>query len=72
MEKKIQVKDKYRTNPLSTIPGGATVTVYYSNNYSKVYDKVKYPDMFVKKVYDNAAKKKISVVNVTVSYESGN
>lgn len=35
------VKDAYRTNPLSLVPGGVTVTVVYSTGCSYNYDKVK-------------------------------
>lgn len=70
MKKTIQVEDQYRTNELSTIPGGVTVTVYYSNNFSKSYDKVKYPERFINKIYDNAREKRVAISKVTVSSES--
>lgn len=70
MKKTIQVEDQYRTNELSTIPGGVTVTVHYSNNCSKSYDKVKYPEKFINKIYDNAREKRVAISKVTVSSES--
>ena len=46
-QRELWVKDTYRTNPLSLRPGGVTVTVVYTNNYSYNYDKVKNPVKYI-------------------------
>jgi hypothetical protein len=48
--KEINVKDEYRKNELSTIPGGSTVSVYYDDGTIKHYDKVKDPLKYVSKI----------------------
>jgi hypothetical protein len=44
----LKVKDDYRTNALSLIPGGEEVTVIYENGKSYIYDKVKKPSLYIK------------------------
>ena len=44
---KIIVKDKFRKNELSFIPGGVTVELIYENGSSRVYDKVKNSEAFI-------------------------
>lgn len=48
----INVKDKYRTNPLSHQPGGYEVTVVYEEGLRLVYDKVKKPGAYIKNIED--------------------
>jgi hypothetical protein len=43
----IKVADEYRTNDLSLVPGGKTVSVTYSNGKTLVYDKVKSPAKYI-------------------------
>ena len=37
----LKVGDKYRSNPLSFVPGGVTVIVQHPNGFTKEYTKVK-------------------------------
>ena len=46
----LSVADRYRTNELSLIEGGFTVTVYYKDNRILVYDKIKNPKAYVAKL----------------------
>lgn len=50
----MKVKDEYRVNPLSNDPGGVEVKVYYPNGEVRIYDKVKNPGAFARKVIRNA------------------
>ena len=43
----LRVKDEFRTNDLSLIPGGKTVSVTYANGRTLVYDKVKSPEKYI-------------------------
>jgi tRNA G37 N-methylase Trm5 len=45
-----KVHDDYRTNELSLIPGGKTVTVTYDNGAKFIYDKVKNPGKYIKSI----------------------
>jgi len=47
---KVYVKDEYRTNPLSTQPGGSTVSVTYRGGSVRVYDKVKNPRAYIERL----------------------
>lgn len=47
----MRVDDKFRTNPLSHQPGGHTVHVVFEDGFEQVYDKVKHPNAFVKKIH---------------------
>ena len=49
----LKVGDKYRSNPLSSIPGGVTVCVMHPRGNVKEYNKVKYPKAFMKKILEN-------------------
>lgn len=44
----MQVKDQFRKNQLSQLPGGSVVTVYYENKSKLEYDKIKSPKHYVK------------------------
>ena len=48
----MQVGDQFRTNPLSHKPGGSTVRVIRRNGEVRDYDKVKYPDAFIRKILE--------------------
>lgn len=50
MAKTTIVADRFRTNPLSTVPGGTTVTVVYSNGSKCVYKNVKNPWAYSSKI----------------------
>jgi hypothetical protein len=51
------VKDKFRSNPISQIPGGSVVTVHYENNKYFEYDKIKSPKHYVNKIIKEAKAK---------------
>jgi hypothetical protein len=50
MSDQLKVGDDYRTNPLSLKPGGYHITVVYSNGKSFVYDKVKKPESYIRRI----------------------
>ena len=45
-----KVKDVYRENPLSTVPGGYTVVVEQWSGRMLEYDKVKNPAAYIRKL----------------------
>jgi hypothetical protein len=50
MEKsKVYVGQEFRTNPLSTQPGGSVVEVHYQNRI-KVYTNIKNAGAYIKKI----------------------
>jgi len=57
------VKDKYRLNPLSLQPGGHTVHVVFEDGFEQIYDKVKYPKPYIKKI-SKESRRKIAKVYV--------
>jgi hypothetical protein len=46
----LKVTDNYRTNPLSLQPGGSTVKAIHEGGKSFVYDKVKNPGAYIKRI----------------------
>ena len=66
----MRVKDKFRKNPLSFQPGGHEVTIVFSDGFSLVYDKIKYPMPFIRKISDKNKSKKI--VSIFIDGESNN
>lgn len=54
--KKYFVDDAHRTNHLSKTPGGSTVGVIDINGTRKYYDKIKYPEKFIRKALQNGAR----------------
>lgn len=63
---KIIVKDEFRTNELSFVPGGSTVTAVYKNGKNRVYTKVKKVESYVRAIIrDNS-----DVVEVLVNDKS--
>jgi hypothetical protein len=66
MAKSIVVKDKYRTNPLSLEPGGSSVTVTFSDGFSQTYDKVKFPNAFVRKI-NESNERRFPIVSIVVN-----
>ena len=50
MEKSIQVKDNFRKNPDSLIPGGSTVETINSEGLRLVYDKIKNPSAYIQRI----------------------
>jgi hypothetical protein len=49
------VGDGYRTSHLSLKPGGYKVEVIYKNHF-RVYDKIKYPQSYIKKIVERDSK----------------
>jgi hypothetical protein len=49
-EKIIKVLDNYRTNPESHIPGGSVVETFNDKGLRLVYDKIKNPGAYIKRV----------------------
>jgi hypothetical protein len=48
MNDNFYVGDRFRTNPLSLVPGGYDVKLYYSDKKPLVYNKVKDPEKYFK------------------------
>ena len=69
MAKSIVVKDKYRKNPLSLEPGGSSVTVTFSDGFSQTYDKVKFPNAFVRKINESNKRGK-PIISIVVDGKS--
>jgi hypothetical protein len=46
----LKVTDNYRTNPLSLKPGGSTVKAIHERGKVFVYDKVKSPGAYIKRM----------------------
>jgi hypothetical protein len=49
-EKVINVLDNYRTNPESHIPGGSVVETFNDKGLRLVYDKIKNPGAYIKRI----------------------
>ena len=49
----LKVTDEFRTNSLSSKPGGVTVVVQDSKGFTKEYDKVKFPKPFMIKILES-------------------
>lgn len=49
----LKIEDKYRTNPLSFQPGGYEVKVVHERGKVFVYDKVKKPGAYIKRIKDD-------------------
>jgi hypothetical protein len=49
-EKIIKVLDNYRTNPESHIPGGSVVETFNNKGLRLVYDKIKNPGAYIKRI----------------------
>lgn len=68
----LHVKDNYRTNPLSLQPGGSTVKAIHETGKVFVYDKVKSPGAYIKRIStdikakDHGAIVEILIDNVSV------
>jgi hypothetical protein len=49
------VRPEYRTNPLSTRPGGFTVTALLRDGRQLVYENIKNPDAYIRKATEDPA-----------------
>lgn len=63
----MKVGDEFRTNPLSTKPGGDTVRVVFNTGNVREYDKVKYPEAFIEKCFEMDS----TIINAAIILESG-
>jgi len=52
MKKPYKVGRSFRTNEMSFVPGGCTVIVELNNGQVLEYDKIKYPQNYIKKVME--------------------
>lgn len=48
--KPLKVEDKYRTNPHSLVPGGFVVEIHTNDGKVMIYDKVKNPEAYIKRI----------------------
>ena len=63
----LHVKDNYRTNPLSLQPGGSTVKAIHETGKDFVYDKVKNPGAYIKRIStDNKTKDHGAIVEILI------
>ena len=60
----LRVGDQYRTNKMSLVPGGKTVKVTYDTGKSYIYDKVKKPGPYIKKISDDEKNGEIVEIRV--------
>lgn len=65
--KPLKVADEFRTNELSTKPGGSVVTIRYSNRSDMMYDKIKSPKRYVKSIID---RNNPNIIEILVDGES--
>ena len=63
-EKVLRVNDEFRTNPLSLKPGGVDIVVEYTTGDVLLYDKIKYPDRYVKRILSFTTNAEISAENI--------
>ena len=60
-KEKLYVAQEFRTNPLSTTPGGSVVEVHYASRI-KVYDNIKNVKAYVKYIASNSSEQVISIL----------
>jgi len=46
------VKDEFRTNPQSLVPGGYDVMIFFNGKCPRIYKRVKVPYMFFQKAHE--------------------
>ena len=51
MSGKLKVTDPFRTNELSLLPGGKTVTITHNDGREFIYDKIKNPDRYIRNIF---------------------
>jgi hypothetical protein len=54
MGNEFKVGKDYRTNPWSQTPGGVSIVVTYKDGKKLIYDNIKNPDAYIKKVKKNS------------------
>jgi len=65
----IKVKDQYRTNHLSTEPGGCEVTIIHEGGKTLIYDKVKRPGSYIKGISDVTQGKNGPIIRILIDGE---
>lgn len=61
-----------RTNPLSAVPGGSTVTFVYYDEYSVEYTNIKHVPAYIQRVFETSTKTITKVlIDGTVYWEEG-
>jgi hypothetical protein len=60
-EKIIKVLDNYRTNPESHIPGGSVIETFNDKGLRLVYDKIKNPGAYIRRITNDESIKKVYV-----------
>ena len=48
--KPLKVDDKYRTSPHSLVPGGCVVEIHTKDGKVMIYDKVKNPEAYIRRI----------------------
>jgi len=63
-----KVGEKYRKNPIHLEGKGSTVTVHYTNGQpAKVYDNIKYPKSYIKRIEESADYENGNISDIVVS-----
>lgn len=70
-EKVIKVKDNYRTNPESHIPGGSIVETFNEKGIRLVYDKIKNPQAYIRKITKDTSIIKVYVDGILTFDRNG-
>jgi hypothetical protein len=60
-EKIIKVKDNFRTNPESLVPGGHVVEIFNNDGLRLVYDKIKNPGAYIARITKDQTIKQVYV-----------
>ena len=55
--------EEMRTNPLSTVPGGSTITITYNNLYQVEYNNIKNIHAYIQRVFETT-KREITEISV--------
>lgn len=59
-----RVGDDWRTNQMSNVPGGSIVIVEYVDGQRMVYDKIKYPSAYIRRVKSDPLVKRAWVKDI--------
>lgn len=65
----IKVKDQYRTNHLSTEPGGCEITITHEGGKVFIYDKIKRPGSYIKGISDITQGKNGPIIRIQIDGE---
>lgn len=67
--KRLHVSDEYRTNPMSLKPGGSQIDVYRTSGLVLEYDKIKFPEKYLREVYPKVNSITDPIVRIEVDGE---